>query len=174
MKHLLKHYTKGRIAMAGPVALLCLAALCAPARAQDTDATQRTLAGIDIVSVVVEHLPDGAKVLGLTEDNIQTDVELKLVVAGLHVVPEAEHYKLPGMPYLYINANLTPDGKVASVEVELRQNVRLERKNDLVTVVSTWSLGTLMEAPTDQRVRDRIKDDVDTFLTAWRAANTQK
>ncbi len=172
MKHFLKRCTNNWIASAVTVAL-CLAAFSSSVHAQDNDAARRSLAGIDIVSVVVEHLPDGAKVLGLTEDNIQTDVELKLVIAGLHVVPAAEHYKLPGMPYLYINTNLTPDGKVASVEVALRQNALLQRKSDAVTVVSTWSLGTLMESPTDQRVRDRIKDNVDAFLTAWRAANTK-
>jgi hypothetical protein len=37
-----------------------------------------TLKGIGAVRVVVEALPDGAKVLGLSREAIQTDVELKL------------------------------------------------------------------------------------------------
>jgi hypothetical protein len=159
--------------------ILCIAfftfgALLPSARAQDNASTRQSLQGIDTVSVLVEHLPASAGTLGLAADDIQTDVELKLVTRGVHVVPQEDHYKLPGMPYLYINVNLAADGRVASVDVELRQNARLERKSDQVTVVSTWSVGTLMEDPTDTRIRQRIKDGVDTFLTAWLAANPQK
>jgi hypothetical protein len=41
-----------------------------------------TLKGISALSVLVEELPDSAKALGLTSDTLQTDVELKLRLAG--------------------------------------------------------------------------------------------
>jgi hypothetical protein len=151
--------------------ILLAAVVPGSACAQDNAQTRQTLAGIDKLSVIVERLPESAEKISLSSDAIQTDVELKFVVAGLHVVPVDEHYNLPGKPYLYINVNLTPDAKVASVDVELRQNVRLERKSDLASVVTTWSLGTLMENPSEQTVRARVKEHVDAFLKAWTAAN---
>jgi hypothetical protein len=38
--------------------------------------------------------------LGLTRDTIQTDVELKLLLAGMPVVTPEDDTKLPGEPYL--------------------------------------------------------------------------
>jgi hypothetical protein len=57
-------------------------------RAQSRPASLPTLKGIGAVAVLVEYLPTGAKTLGLTEETIQTDVELKLRLAGMRVVTE--------------------------------------------------------------------------------------
>jgi hypothetical protein len=50
--------------------------------------------------VLIEGLPDGAKVLGLSEDMIKTDVELKLRLAGMRVTTMEDALNLPGSPYL--------------------------------------------------------------------------
>ena len=84
------------------LATMCLAVTIAvgttssPVVAQDNNFSRATLKGISIVPVVVENLPPGASALGLTKDVIQTDVELKLRLAGMRVVTPGDSANLPG------------------------------------------------------------------------------
>lgn len=66
------------------------------------DVGKQTLTEISALYVLVESLTDGAKGLGLTEEAIQTDVELKLRLAGIRIMTKEEFLK-SSSPYLYIN-----------------------------------------------------------------------
>jgi hypothetical protein len=142
--------------------------------AQGDQVTNRTLKGISAVYVLVGYLPDGAKTLGLTTEAIQTDVELKLRLAGMRVVTDEEHTKLPGMPYLYIFLNLMDRAQAGCIQVELHQNALLDANNEQAFAVNTWSTGFVLANPTAQVIRDRIKDKVDEFLNAWLSVNPKK
>jgi hypothetical protein len=145
-------------------------------RAQDSEFTRATLKDISAVNVLVEELSDGAKTLGLTTDAIQTDVELKLRLAGIRVVTLEEALKVPGGPILYVLVSVLPDGRAASIEIELHQNVLLERNGLRVVGMPTWNTRYLMwePNPTAQAVRNVVKDQVDVFLNAWLAVNPKK
>jgi hypothetical protein len=67
-----------------------------------------SLRGIESMGVVVEGLRDAAEVIGLTERQLRTDVELKLRTAGGKLDDSAAHY------YLYLNVML-----IHSPEIEL-------------------------------------------------------
>jgi hypothetical protein len=140
-------------------------------RAQHADAS---LKGIDAVYVAIEPLPDGATVLGLTEEAIQTDVELKLRLAGLRVVTQSEWLQLPGQPYLYVKINVSTGSQAANVDVELCQNVLLKRNNSPAFGVATWRVGGVISGPDAQFIRERTKDLVDKFLNAWLSVNPKK
>jgi hypothetical protein len=146
------------------------------ARAQDTKPQNASLKGITAVYVLVEDLPDGAKVLGLTKDAIQTDVELKLRLAGMRVVTTQEEWaKLPGSPSLYVNVNVSDSSaRAASIDVELDQNALLELNSHFAIGVTTWSTGAVIVNPSVEGTRDWIKDDVDKFLNAWLSVNPKK
>jgi hypothetical protein len=116
-------------------------------------------------------LPDSAKILGLTKEIIQTDVELKLRQAGMRVMTREEGEKLPGSPAVYINVNLSDDARAANIGVELQQNAQLERNNLWTPDIITSSTGVLVSNPTAQGIRDFVKDHVDTFLNAWLSVN---
>jgi len=103
--------------------------------AQGNEFSNATLKGISAISVLVEDLPDGAKVLGLTKESIQTDVELKLRLAGMTVVTLEESNSLPGRPYLYVFVNVTARPGAARIDVSLHQDARLERDGQRVTLV---------------------------------------
>lgn len=133
-----------------------------------------SLKGISAVYVLVEEIPDGAKILGLTKETIQTDVELKLRLAGVGVLTADEAFNVHGFPHLYVQVNLTRGAEAASIDVEMMQNARLERNGDLAVGVSTWSTGILLANPTAQGVRDDVKDSVDKFLNAWLSVNPKK
>jgi hypothetical protein len=87
--------------------------------------------------VAVEGLPDIANVLGLTKETIQTDVELKLRLAGMRVVTREEGVKLSGHPFVYVAVNITKSGEAVNITVELDQDVRLERNGQLESTVAT-------------------------------------
>ena len=141
------------------------------ASAQDTVSFRQSLKGIRTLGVVVEDLPPGAKVLGLTAEVIQTDVELKLRQTGLEVVPSGRISQAPGRAYLYIRVNLTDEGKAANLEVEFKQDVQLERNSEHIPSATTWSVGMILSNPTAQAVREETKQFTYSFLNAWLSVN---
>ena len=144
------------------------------AQAQHSGATRTELKGMSAVYVVVEELSDSAKALGLAAGDIQTDVELQLVLAGMHVVSREEGQKLPGRPFIYIRITLTKSAEAAYVAVELDEDAQLERNNQRAFRVTTWDTGTITAHPTAQILREEVKDDVGAFLNDRLAVNPSK
>jgi hypothetical protein len=130
-----------------------------------------TLKGIKALNVLVEDLPDGARTLGLTREMIQTDVELKVRLAGILVVSDEERAKLPGSPALYVNIIVSDNSRAAHVEISLEQSVSLERNGQSVVAATTWSTGVLETNPTAQGLRNSTKDHVDQFVNDWLSVN---
>jgi len=143
-------------------------------RADDSRLSRETLKDVRVISVMVEDLPDSAKILNISKDAIQTDVELKLRLAGMRVVPEQEGERLLGSPVLYVNLNVADDGKAADIKVDMQQNALLERNKLWTPRITTWSTGILVSNPTSERIRNLIKDRVDDFLNAWLSVNPKK
>jgi hypothetical protein len=133
-----------------------------------------TLKGISTVAVIVEQLHDEAKVLGLTTEMIQTDVELKLLLAGMRVVTQKEIMNFPGSPFVYVNVQLAGNFKAASIDLYLSQNAQLERNGQSATAVVTWFRSAIGTDPTAQDVRNMTKDLADQFLNAWLSVNPKK
>lgn len=144
------------------------------AQAQRSQATRTELKGIRAVYVVVEELSDSAKALGLSPGGIQTDVELKLVMAGMHVLTREEGQKLPGRPFIYVRITVTKSAEAAYVAVELDEDAQLERNNQRASRITTWDTGTISAHPTAEVLRDIVKDDVGEFLNDWLAVNPTK
>jgi len=140
------------------------------------------------VQVLVEDLdPEGLTptiaAAGLTRSAIQTDVEVKLRLAGMAILSEAEMLHAPGTPYLYVNANVlagkTGKGLWAfNLDLSLNQGVLLERDVRLPGVnAETWRQGRLGMVPASAgpaRIRSDIRDLVDVFLNAWLTVNPKR
>jgi hypothetical protein len=156
------------------VMMFLIAISSPPVRAQRDKYSNPTLEGITAISVTIEALPDVAKEIGLTREAIQTDVELKLRLAGMRVVTREEVSKLPGAPHLYVQANLTGNADAADIEFEARQNVLLERNGKPAISAVTWRTSVLLSHPSLQEIRTYIKDGVDEFLNAWLSVNPKK
>jgi len=125
------------------------------------------------VQVVVEQFDDAAKALGLNQETAKTDVELKMRLAGMHVLSDEEATSAPGRPYFYVNVTVSDNGKAATVEVQLIQEVRLVRNGELA-VAATWSRNGISTNPNASAIRGFIKDGVDAFLNAWLSVNPKK
>ena len=135
--------------------------------------TPYSLQGLSSICVLVEDLPDGASLHGLTPKMIQSDVEQRLRLAGLHVITAEESYRMPGSPYLHVQLSLADRARAANVDVELDQGALLMRNGEVLPSVITWRRSALLAKPTVQTIRDAVKERVDTFLNAWIAANTR-
>lgn len=136
----------------------------------DTEASRETLRGIKGVWVAIEDINPEIERDGLTKKQIQTDVELKIRLAGLNVL---ERLKAPGRPWLYVGVNVfrTSLGPyVYVVDVELWQDVYIER-NSKRSVALTWSTNYFGITSDLNPIRNEIKDRVDIFLNAWLSVN---
>jgi hypothetical protein len=145
-------------------AMVAVAQIC---YASDSEVDRQTLAGITAVKVVIEDLPPDALNLGLIRESIQTDVELKLRLAGMRIVTF-------GSTYLYVNVNLSLDARASSVHVELNQMVTLLRDPTVMIQEPTWSVGSVTSNADAQFIRDTLKGHVDAFLNAWHSVNPKR
>ena len=109
------------------LALTSLLLIPVPCGAADPEA--ESLRGLSGVNVLVENLSDSAKRAGLEKNSIQTDVELKLRLAGIKVLTDEEWLYAPGDPYLYVNLTVVWAGGICAygIDVELKQTALLDR-----------------------------------------------
>jgi hypothetical protein len=121
---------------------------------------------------------------GLTDNQLASEVSLRLQVAGLNVLTESEWKKTPGKPYLYLNLIDTgipgrgkkDIGHVYTCSLDLMQETSLTRSPGLVVDACTWSRGATIVVPSNDlsQVRILIGDLASEFTTAVTAANQPK
>ena len=158
---------------------------------QDNQFSRKSLRDISGMSVLVEPTEDQEKRDGLSEQDIQTDVELKLRLAGIQVFPKGRSTS-PGIPYLYISVNtILQDGVLYAfhTEVALYQEVLLQRDQSIGLVdakaghpttaplsAATWSTGRIGAVSKGKlsQVRSLIKDSIDVFLNAYLSVNPRR
>lgn len=145
---------------------------------QDIDAATKdekeSLKGIKSFHVVVESLEE-EKAAGLTEDQIQTDVELRLRSLGLKVVDSP---KVDG--FLYVDVHIVPPqgtgGSFYSfhIRLEFHQMVILFRDHKASFLCSTWSTGRtgfVKTGKVEKNLREQILERVDEFANDFLAVN---
>jgi hypothetical protein len=129
---------------------------------QEQTSQNHGLKGLTTVFVAVD-LNDDARKMGLNQGVIESDVNLKLRLAGMRVVTAAEILTIPGSPILNVNvATLAP--QAASIQVQLDQDAQLERNEEFAPEVTTWGTTVVVANPTVHGIRDTIKDEIDKFL----------
>jgi len=116
------------------VVALVLTLLLLPGVSHALTAEQKVLVGLKGVFVFVESTQPEQPRVGLTKDQIRTDVELRLRKAGVRVLTEEERLQMPGMPYLFVMAETHfPEERTSDagggfvVRLELRERVMLAR-----------------------------------------------
>jgi len=140
--------------------------------AADNELTRATLRGVRGLEVLVESLEPTVEQAGLTRQQLQTDVELRLRKAGIHVLTRREAFAVLGAPCLEINLNilLRPNGSVSyNIHVELYQDASLKTDGSLA-IVSTWSVGAIGSVGSTgfiDAIRSHVRDEVDEFINAY-------
>jgi hypothetical protein len=127
-----------------------------------------SLKGLKSIAIVVEDLSEDEKRFGLTKGLIQTDVELKLRLAGIRVVPDAE---LPAFAVVHVTVIASPSGFAAAVEVALMQWVSLARNPSIGSLATTWKENEVIGKPNGSEIRESVKNHVDRYVNAWLSVN---
>jgi len=166
-----------------------LSLMCSNVSGIDNKFTRETLRGLNFLLVQVESLKPEIERDGLTESQIQTDVELKLRLAGIKVVNEQEWGNEKGRPCLYINAHIAKrrytSGEFAgyynyTINVSVVQQAILVRYPDykkkmrINPIVTTWSTAHIGETNRLNVIRDKIKDYVAKFINAYLSVNPKQ
>lgn len=154
----------------------------APAFTQTrTDSARATLRSLIGVEVLIEDLSADAERAGLSRNQIQTDVELRLRSNRVPVLTRDASAVAPGSPYLYVQIVVSPgaqDFHGWSVDVSLVQAVVLARDTSIRIFAPTWQSRGLISfgATADLRrsVREAVSDNVDQFVNAYLAVAQPK
>jgi len=157
--------------------VITLMTLSSTGWAIDDKFSRETLRGLNGVYVAVEDLEPEIERLGLTKNQIQTDVELKLRLAGIKVLTGEEWRREKGRPYLYIQVRVLESSLSGlfhlNINIEFSQNVRLIRDPSIITLGSTWGVDAVGEVGRKKiyQIRNHIKDLLDKFINAWLSVN---
>ncbi len=163
-------------------AITVLLALVSPAPALDTPNERVTLTGLTGVHVVVDEVGPEAERLGLTRSALQAEVEQRLRQAGLRVFTPGDALASTGRPTLHLRVTLlTSQGAspvhVYSVDLTLRQHIRLIRDRAIESFAITWSdtreVGAVEPGRTAM-VRDAVRTKADQFIQAWQTVNEDR
>jgi hypothetical protein len=161
-------------AMAEVVVLLVVLLLLPGVSHALTD-NQKALVGLMGVNIDIAEMDSDAERLGLTRDQLQTDVELRLRKAGVRMLTEKERRETPGGPRLYVSVAISSGANspiaAYSIIVALTEWVTLDR--DLRTIGTIWEIGfvrTVLKKDIRELRRD-LGDMVDKFINDYLAAN---
>jgi hypothetical protein len=139
-----------------------------------------TLRGMNSLFLYVHSLPPQAEAFGLTQEQIQSDVDAQLQSAGIPVVSYRECCDIPGSPYLFVGIGLVngtqPDIYAATAHLELRQVSSLEREPESTYHATTWMRGetVLAQATTlESDLKDLLKGWIKMFIYDYRSVNNR-
>lgn len=162
--------------------MVCLVGPASPVPALDTPNERVTLAGLIGVHVVVHDMSAEAEREGLSRTSVQAEVELRLKRAGLRVFTPTEAMASVGRPTLELRVNLVrpaeaPQLYIYSVDLTLRQQIRLVRDRTIESYAVTWSENREVGSVGVARlaaVREAVRSRIEQFVTAWQAANPDR
>jgi len=139
--------------------------------AEDKEITRLTLRGIKEVNVVIESVEPEIQKLGLSQAQLQADVEAKLREANITVVQQIER----GRPAVYLYVQVIRPEKISrlfySVSLTLLQNVILERDQEVKTNTDTWVARVLGMSSGIEAIRSDVRSLLDQFIEDYRKAN---
>ena len=148
-------------------------------------AIDNSLKGIKSVYVLVSHIEPELVQAGLTLDQIHTDVELKLRLAGIKVLNKGLKKALEETnkpltitePFLDIKVASFEEERegifIYNIKYELHQEVSLTRNPSIKVTVSTWD-DNIVAIGEVNKIREEIKGLVDNFLFAYLSVNSKK
>jgi hypothetical protein len=164
------------LAIAVALALVCLGR---PSFSWAFD-QKEVLRGLKGVKVVVERIDPAVERLGLTQSQIQRNVEAQIRKVGIRVL---NYYKPPAMTALYVNVHslIPAQAKsvvVYSINVMVFENAYLKRDvgsvGDLKEVrAADWNnaMVGLVDIPHINNIYKKVELQVDKFISDYLAVN---
>jgi hypothetical protein len=140
-----------------------------------------TLRGMNSLFLYVHSLPPQAEEFGLTQEQIQSNVDAQLRSAGVPVVSYRECCDIPGSPYLFVGIGLVDNPQhdiyAVTAHLELRQVSSLEREPESSYHATTWMRGEteLVEATSlESAVQNLLHGWVKMFIYDYWSVNNKK
>jgi hypothetical protein len=163
----------GKKVLGAALALVML--LLLPGVSHALTGQQEALVGLEGVQVVVEGPGPEAERLGLSKNQIKTDVEQRLRKAGVRVLTNKE--PAPRTPHLYvkISASINKMGIFAySINVDLMEIVTLFTGEKAFATV--WEKGEAGSVGLNyiNQIQPRIDSLIDKFINDYLAANPKR
>jgi len=173
-----------KIWIAAAILTICIGVLWAANKTDSPKPTpvisdKETLKGLQNFGVFVAPLKTEAQKHGLTRQQLQTDVELKLRQNGINVLSDQEWLTAKAIdgPCLIVNVSMLirQDSPVIAfnISLELSQKVLLERDPTKICEASTWNTDSVGSVGLKeiQSIRESVKDEVDKFINDYLAVN---
>jgi hypothetical protein len=139
---------------------------------------RETLKGLRGFSVIIEEIKSNESNSGLTQDEIRTDVELRLRKAGVRILTKEERYRTSGMPWIGVTVTMYVFEQVRSydVKVEVWQEVNLAQNGERHAAITYRTSGLLgITSRSDFRnIRDAVGDQIDVLLNDYLTMNPKK
>lgn len=142
-----------------------------------TEITRETLRGLTGLVVVVETVKSDAEADGLKVDEIQAEVEARLVEGGVRILPHDVWRTTVGRPWLYVSVNTMKYlfSYFFSIDVQLKQDVTLPRRPSILTSSATWEMGSIgfVAIPEfSDKIRESVAGYIDSFVSDYTAVNS--
>lgn len=150
------------------------------ATARTSESDSYSLAGLSGVHVEVSGVMPQSAQQDVTEDTLQTDVEMRLQKAGIRVMNPEEILQVPGTPHLTLKVTTHEDPEhffyAFGIELALVQDVVLLRDTKLVGRGATWSIGAvgLVGTQSLRDIRFHVWEMVDRFAKDYHAAEHKR
>ena len=143
---------------------------------QAADENKDILQDLDKVHVVVERLRMEIEQDGLFASTLQTDMELKLTLAGIKALSEEERLQFPFVAdlYLHVDAFKHAEGYTYRIQLSLMEPVLVLRKRMPVTGTTFRMHDKLGMTEQLSEVREETRDLLDKFIEIWQAVNSHK
>lgn len=132
-----------------------------------TSLERETLRGVAALNVLVTTRigDEGAKGLGITKDQLQSDAEGTLTKAGIKVAKDVRSYLLVSLSIISIS-HPTVDGILAYVytaQIKFRQGAVLDSTGTRASV-TTWDETRFGAATPTKNLNTRIRNDLNTLV----------
>ncbi len=141
----------------------------------------RSLVGVKGIYVTITDLNEDARSAGLTKEQLKTDVELKLRLAGIKLNSPEEWFSSKHEELFLVTIATDSDDDSPSiaytVAVELSQRRKLLRRPNARVFAPIWGRGTegmCLKNEFPQEARDHVKTNVDKFINDYLTANPKK
>lgn len=134
------------------------------------------LKGLEAVRLEVERIKPEIERDGLFRDTLQSDMELKLRMAGIRVLSEEEAQKKPETPILYLNVDALKCslGYVYNIGLYLIEQGTLARKPMKASGIFLRIPEQLGIASRLSEIREAVDDSLDEFIKTWNASNSKQ
>jgi hypothetical protein len=154
------------------VILLVIGVMLPMSLAAENVHNKDALRGLKEVGVFVELATPPVKVPGLSRNQLQGDIELRLYKAGIKIVSSASLGELPKLSFIYLNLTIRKLETVYAYNADfLCLTPSQEACNQAVPAV--WKQGNSGVVNEMFHVRERVTDLVNLFIKDYKAANSR-